>query len=903
MKDGLPIYVKRLNENGRVPTKAHASDAGWDLYASEFVTVDGEPTRVRTGIALAIPEGHYGQIQGRSGLALKGIMIAGARSSALEPQNHGHILSADEEMEVTLGGVIDSSYRGELIVILVALDCDVDFKPGDKVAQLVILPVPKTQMVDVQDGDLPPGERGTSGFGDSDKLDADRTHEGREDNPFFAGPDDEEFWDVENQRKAVQSDWRPSQAQLELFKGLTELTDEGLFKGEALVKFLVEPGGITRDGIRSDREFNIWRETYVPPSRRRVPTGPFDQQATQPAVQPDEGQKAGSVPVPSEEDKRKAMDAVEKAAHAHPGATITLADDMKSFTITRPFAEGGSHTEVKHMADLEDEDFDLDEEHTDQVGTVDLGTHTLSVSGVKFGPDGKQEVVSQEECQRIADGMADLARKEKLGQFGRGSFVTDRLPGLEAYQVTSQNSPEASQDAPGGTEGPSKVESPQVEVSAHTAHARDVEMADPHRFERKPSTWLGEALRHVRENFQVRKPPASTYMVPIVWGEVETSTPIQSIQATADLAREHSEPMDPSRVEAQRDHWKGEASRLCDELTRVRKELAEARGDLTSCQKHNAQQFGTFMVVLGDKANLMVEGNKLRRKVASLEAVVATQRKMFQDMKGERDKLDDQLARDRANPPGADSGRGKPNLQARQAMLLQRLMAEQAKLKGILAGLVEFIEDLDNRDLCVRPWALLRGGPDGYYESFKLACKALGREVSVGEPDEAYEWEGSQEKSPTLQVAHQRIKVLQHKVESLQAALQKANSELEVTQSKVKKDVVSQRIYAALRKEYLELGSVKLDLEDRLHRSKDEIERLKLRVSSYQNRTENSREDRRESEHIRSLMNDLLEVLKVIRPRYLEPFQYDVINACHDAIGKPSPFFGGSKAGSKPAGF
>jgi dUTP pyrophosphatase len=195
----LTIHVKRLNDQAVIPTKAHRTDAGWDLYCCEqdAVSLDGEPTRVGTGISLAIPDGYYGQIQGRSGLAGKGVFV--------HP------------------GVIDSGFRGEVEVVMWALvdegDC-YDFEMGDRIAQLVILPVPEAQMVDVGTKDLSEGERGANGFGSSDdraqmsvtiesipwdskvtstpladlKKVADQARE--QSIPFFPGPQDQEFWDA-----------------------------------------------------------------------------------------------------------------------------------------------------------------------------------------------------------------------------------------------------------------------------------------------------------------------------------------------------------------------------------------------------------------------------------------------------------------------------------------------------------------------------------------------------------------------------------------------------------------------------------------------------------------------------------------------------------------------------------
>lgn len=149
----LKLKVKKLHENAKLPTKNSSLDAGWDLYALEDVDlVSGKVEKINTGIALEIPEGYYGQIFDRSSMGAKGI--------------HVH------------GGVIDSSYRGPVMVCLnntVPSSIKVDdkmwqhvfypVKAGDKIAQLVILPVPQVEVEEVEE--LGSSDRGEKGFGSS----------------------------------------------------------------------------------------------------------------------------------------------------------------------------------------------------------------------------------------------------------------------------------------------------------------------------------------------------------------------------------------------------------------------------------------------------------------------------------------------------------------------------------------------------------------------------------------------------------------------------------------------------------------------------------------------------------------------------------------------------------------
>jgi dUTP pyrophosphatase len=116
-----------------------------DLAACERVELGpGERALVPTGVAVAIPEGYAGYVQPRSGLAAK----------------HGISI-------VNTPGLVDSGYRGELKINLLNTDRRERFvvEPGMRIAQLVILPVPEVELVEVDE--LPESERGVRGFGSS----------------------------------------------------------------------------------------------------------------------------------------------------------------------------------------------------------------------------------------------------------------------------------------------------------------------------------------------------------------------------------------------------------------------------------------------------------------------------------------------------------------------------------------------------------------------------------------------------------------------------------------------------------------------------------------------------------------------------------------------------------------
>ena len=145
---GIRIQVKKLKENANLPTRGSAYAAGYDLYAclDEAVTVEaGATVKIGTGLSIAVPEGYFGAIFARSGLATK---------EGLRPAN--------------CVGVADSDYRGEYIVAL-HNDSAVarTVTPGERIAQLVIMPFLAVDFEEVRN--LEETERGEGGFGSTGK--------------------------------------------------------------------------------------------------------------------------------------------------------------------------------------------------------------------------------------------------------------------------------------------------------------------------------------------------------------------------------------------------------------------------------------------------------------------------------------------------------------------------------------------------------------------------------------------------------------------------------------------------------------------------------------------------------------------------------------------------------------
>jgi len=141
----MQLPITRLRPEAVVPERAYAGDAGLDLSSCERVELGpGERALIRTGLAVAIPEGHAGFVQPRSGLAAK----------------HGITI-------VNTPGLIDSGYRGEVQIALLNTDARETFvvEEGMRIAQLVVLAVPQVQLVEVDE--LPSSERGVRGFGSS----------------------------------------------------------------------------------------------------------------------------------------------------------------------------------------------------------------------------------------------------------------------------------------------------------------------------------------------------------------------------------------------------------------------------------------------------------------------------------------------------------------------------------------------------------------------------------------------------------------------------------------------------------------------------------------------------------------------------------------------------------------
>lgn len=140
----MKLQIKRLKDTAKIPVYAHDNDAGMDLFAAAAISIPpGGRVQVQTGIAVAIPEGYVGLIWDKSGISHK----IGLK---------------------TMGGVIDSSYRGEILIGLINHgEQSHTFEVGDKITQMLIQKVEHPEFEEVND--LDETVRGTSGIGSTGK--------------------------------------------------------------------------------------------------------------------------------------------------------------------------------------------------------------------------------------------------------------------------------------------------------------------------------------------------------------------------------------------------------------------------------------------------------------------------------------------------------------------------------------------------------------------------------------------------------------------------------------------------------------------------------------------------------------------------------------------------------------
>lgn len=142
----MQIKIKKLIKEAVIPTQGSEYAAGYDLYSCiDADILSNETVAISTGLAIEIPEGYFGAVFARSGLASK---------EGLRPAN--------------CVGVVDSDYRGEIkVMIHNDSKSDRQIKKNERIAQLVILPYLKIEFEECEK--LSDTQRGEGGFGSSGK--------------------------------------------------------------------------------------------------------------------------------------------------------------------------------------------------------------------------------------------------------------------------------------------------------------------------------------------------------------------------------------------------------------------------------------------------------------------------------------------------------------------------------------------------------------------------------------------------------------------------------------------------------------------------------------------------------------------------------------------------------------
>lgn len=144
LKNKMKVKIKKVDHNAIIPTKAHAADAGFDLYCTSK-EIDWTKRQIvcHTGLAFEIPEGHVGLIFPRSSVSNKPLMMANSV------------------------GVVDSCYRGEVTAKFNITDTRQNafshYQEGDRIAQMIIIPYPEIEFEEADS--LSESDRGTGGYG------------------------------------------------------------------------------------------------------------------------------------------------------------------------------------------------------------------------------------------------------------------------------------------------------------------------------------------------------------------------------------------------------------------------------------------------------------------------------------------------------------------------------------------------------------------------------------------------------------------------------------------------------------------------------------------------------------------------------------------------------------------
>ena len=161
----MNINFKKLDQRAVAPVRAHESDAGFDLVATDITTEVNECGQLilvyHTGLAIEIPDGYFGLLVPRSSIYKKSLMLT----------NHA--------------GIIDCGYRGEVMAKFRSTTDVVPavYKPGEKFAQLLILPCPEATFTETSE--LSNSERGDNGYGSTDEKSTESAPTGPVESPVI----------------------------------------------------------------------------------------------------------------------------------------------------------------------------------------------------------------------------------------------------------------------------------------------------------------------------------------------------------------------------------------------------------------------------------------------------------------------------------------------------------------------------------------------------------------------------------------------------------------------------------------------------------------------------------------------------------------------------------------------
>jgi dUTP pyrophosphatase len=139
----MKVKFKKLNENAKAPYQGTAGSAGFDLFATSKEQIDFYHTKYGTGLAVEIPKGYVGLVFPRSSCYKYGMLLSNCV------------------------GVIDSDYRGEITAVFIGVDNEICYSVGVRICQLIIMPYPQVEFVEV--AELSETARGTGGYGSTGK--------------------------------------------------------------------------------------------------------------------------------------------------------------------------------------------------------------------------------------------------------------------------------------------------------------------------------------------------------------------------------------------------------------------------------------------------------------------------------------------------------------------------------------------------------------------------------------------------------------------------------------------------------------------------------------------------------------------------------------------------------------